>query len=76
MTDASDNVVFLDVESRLPVPVPRVIEGATVADLAQVLIVGRRRDGELYVASSFTDAEALHWLLSRVQFKLLRGDFT
>lgn len=50
-----DNVVYFNGHTTLPIPVERVIEGAQLADLKEIIVVGVGQDGQPYLASSHTD---------------------
>ena len=70
-----DNVVDLDVPTRLDIPADRVIDAAKKAGLAHVVIVGVTGDGNEYFAMSVSDAADILWMLERAKLKLLRvGD--
>lgn len=58
------NVVFLPVESRLDIPVDRVLFGALEKNLEDVLVVGRA-GSEYYYASSSAKPEVNLYLLER-----------
>jgi hypothetical protein len=58
----SDNVVFLNIETRLPVPIGRVLDGAR-EQLVDGIVIGTDHDGRLYVAASTGDAGELLILL-------------
>lgn len=57
--------------TRLDVPPERVLEGASEADLAEVVICGWDHDGEFYFASSQGNGGDTLWLLAMAQKKLL-----
>ncbi len=52
-----DNVVSFGGGTLLPVPVDNVLNGAIEADLLDVVVVGRERDGGVYIASSIGSRE-------------------
>lgn len=43
--------------------------------LTEVLVIGEDTDGILYVSSSTAKKKELLWLIERVKFKLMNGDF-
>ena len=57
----NDNVIPLDVETTLDIPVERVLAGAS--DLSRVMVLGWEKGGDMYFASSFSDKAQLLWLL-------------
>lgn len=66
------DVVILDVETTLPIPPERVLEGAIKADLKDVLVVGKDKDGKLYVACSQAAYAEVILLLERAKLFCLR----
>lgn len=70
-----DNVVPMAWPSRLDLPVERVLDMATRAELKSLVVIGRRRDGSEYFASTYADGGEVVWLLERIKLALLRlGD--
>lgn len=67
----SDNLVYLDVATRLNIPADRVIDAAK-GNLDRVVIIGYDHDGAEYFASSIADGGEVNWLLDRCKHKLLR----
>ena len=67
----TDNIVILDVITKLDVPVDRVIDRAVLADLEQVIIIGVCKDGSEYFASSVAGGPECVWALERAKKKLL-----
>lgn len=72
----SDNVVNLNVVTRLDLPPERILNAALEADLSEVVIIGRDQDGNEYFASSIADGADVVWLAQRMTLKLVSGDFT
>ena len=68
---SEDNVVELDMVTRLDIPVERVLNGAMKADLNNVFVVGWDQDGDLYTASSIADGAELLWMLELAKKRLL-----
>jgi len=68
----ADNVVFLNTDSTLGIPVERVLEGAQKADLDLVMVAGRYEDGRFYLACSSTDIPLMVTLLELAKRRLLR----
>lgn len=69
----SDNVVVLPVLTTLDIPAERVLQGAILAGLESVVVVGVDKDGNEYAASSHGAAEAV-WMMERAKLNLLRSD--
>lgn len=67
----NDNVVWFPGETRLPIPTDRVLAGAAESDLQDVLVIGREKDGTMYVASSGTHIGDLLLMLELAKLSLL-----
>lgn len=72
--NATSNVVEFTGNSRLPIPVSKVLELAGKQDLDDVIVIGQRPDGRYYVTSSTTDVFYLNWIIDIVKKNLLAGD--
>jgi hypothetical protein len=70
------NVVNLSTITTLDIPPERVLNAALEADLSEVVIMGRDRDGNEYFASSIADGGDVVWLAERIKLKLISGDFS
>ena len=66
-----DEVVELDMVTRLDLPAERYLRRALEADLEAVVVVGYTQDGEEYFASSIADGGEVLWLLERLKKQLL-----
>ena len=66
------NVVILPVVTKLDVPVDRVLEGATAANLTEVVIIGTTESGEEFFAGSRAGGPDTLWMLERAKLRLLR----
>ena len=66
-----DNVVMLDVVTKLDVPPERILQEALKANPQSVVIIGYDSDGEEYFASSVADGGTVLWMLERAKNKLL-----
>lgn len=53
------------------VPVAKVLAGAEMADLEEVVIVGYDKDGDFYFASSKASGPEVLWALAYAKKKLL-----
>ena len=69
--ESPDNVVELDMITRLDIPPERILNGALKADLEQAFVIGWGRDGELYTASSFANGPELLWMIELAKKRLL-----
>lgn len=63
-------VISLPVITTLDTPPERVLDAAP-KDLEQVVIVGTRKDGSLYFASSKSDGGSVLWLFEVAKKELL-----
>lgn len=72
MTD--NNVVDLDMVTRLDIPAERVLRQAQEIGLEQVVIVGYTKEGEEFFASSIADGGTVLWLFERAKLDLLMID--
>lgn len=66
-----DNVTVLPVITTLDLPPERVLQGALQADLESVLVIGRRKDGTFFIASSMSDGGEALWELEQCKLVLL-----
>ena len=70
---ADGKVLYWPYPSTLPVPVRRVLDGAT--DCEAVLILGTDAAGDLFAAASLSDKPTLLYWLEQFRHKLLAGDY-
>ncbi len=68
---SKDNIVYLDMPTRLDIPVKRVLKGAKKAKLDAVVVLGWEPDGGFYFASSKADGGDVLWLLEQAKKALL-----
>ena len=68
----ADNVIYLNTDSTLDIPVERVLEGALKADLEIAMVAGRYEDGRFYLACSKADICLMVTLLELAKRRLLR----
>lgn len=66
------DVTYLDVETRLDIPVERVLEGAQ--ELKSVVLIGYNEEGEEVIFSSYSDGADILWLLKRIEHFLMHQD--
>lgn len=70
----NDNVVTLDVMTRLDIPAERVLSTALERDLESVIILGYDKDGHEYMSSSMSSGPEIIWLLERLKLLLVSGE--
>lgn len=70
-----DNLIILNMETRLDIPVDRVREAAE-KNCEKLIIVGIDKDGNDYYAANFADAALTYYLVSKFRYKLISGNFT
>jgi len=57
--------------TKLDLPVDRIVDASRDADLSVIVVLGYRKDGTEYFASSVSDGADVVWLLERAKHKLL-----
>lgn len=67
-------IITLDVETRLDVPVERIFKGAQESGVDPVVVIGREPNGEFYLATSIADLGHILLLLERARELLLRSN--
>ena len=67
----ADNIIFLNTDSTLDIPVERVLEGARKADLEIAMVAGRYADGRFYLACSSCRDSLIVTLLELAKRRLL-----
>ena len=67
----ADNVVDLNVVTKLATDPARIIARAAEAGLTSVVVLGFDADGDEFFASSDADGGAVLWHLERARHKLL-----
>ena len=65
-------VVILEVETTLPIPSERVLNGALKADLERCLVIGKTQEGELWVGSSVASYGDVLMLIERARAFVIR----
>ena len=66
----SDNVVYLDMITRLDTPPERVLDNAP-RDMSGVVVMGYTADGDEYFASSYADGGEVLWIMERCKKRLM-----
>lgn len=69
----TDNVTDFPGATRLETPVPKILAMAAGAQLESVVVIGWRESGEMYFASSQSDAAEVNWLLDQAKLELLEA---
>jgi hypothetical protein len=58
-------VIELDVETKLDIPVSKVLDGAK--DLTGIVVIGETAEGQIYFASSMSDGPTINWLIDHAK---------
>lgn len=72
----NSNVIPLDVETTVTIPVDTVLNAAIEFGLKEVLVIGTIEDGSFFFSSSSADLRDISWMLTNLQNKLLNGELT
>lgn len=75
MEIVKSKVTILPCLTRLDVPVDRVLNAALREDLAECIVLGKDKNGELYLASSIAKEEHLVYLLRVAEHDVLSGKY-
>lgn len=67
----SNNVIFLDVPTKLDIDPRRVLEAALDAEMKGVVVIGWSKDGSFYGASSIANGGDVLWLTELLKQRLL-----
>lgn len=68
----TDNVVNLQMVTRLDLPVDRVLNGAMEANQSSAVVIGYTEDGEFYIASTYASGSDMLWALELARHKLFK----
>ena len=68
------DVVVGSFQTRLDIPVERIIQGAMVHPLQSLVVIGETEDGELYFASSLGKFSATLWLIELAKKTLMESE--
>lgn len=66
------DVVHLNVVTTLDTPPEQVVNAVPASDLEQVVVIGSRKDGSLYFASSTSDGGNVLWLFEVAKHQLMK----
>lgn len=69
--DNADNLVYLDVVTRIDIPSERVLKSALEAGVESVVLAGYDKDGDEYFVSSIASGPKVLWLIERMKKRLL-----
>jgi hypothetical protein len=61
------DVIYFPGETSLDIPADRVLLPAVDADLEQVIVIGRYKDGEFYFAGTTSDVTLTNWLIDKAK---------
>ncbi len=64
-------VVIANIETRLPLPLERIVDGAVRAGLTEAVVIGWCPDGDLFIAMTHCDLGGHLILLERAKAMLL-----
>jgi hypothetical protein len=64
------NVIKFNGKTTLDLPPERILNEAVNADLGEAVVIGWRKDGSFYFASSIADGADVNWLLDRTKKEL------
>lgn len=67
-------IIELDCDTRLEVPVERVLKAAAETPMEIVIIIGRTDKGEMYFASSTPEAPEILWMIENAKGYILNPD--
>ena len=66
-----NNVIPIGGVTKLDLPVDRVLEAAKSMDLEGVVLLGYKKNGDQYFASTYADGGEVVWLLEMCKKQLL-----
>jgi hypothetical protein len=64
-------VVIANIDTTLPLPLKRILDGAQKAELTEVVVIGWLPDGQLYLAATHGDLGGHLILLERAKATVL-----
>ena len=67
----TDNIISFKGTTIGEIPVEKVLEAAKSAGLENVLVVGRKINGSMYMASSTGDNKEILWLIENLRHYLM-----
>tara|TARA_R110000744_G_scaffold27003_2_gene66174 strand:+ start:40 stop:252 length:213 start_codon:yes stop_codon:yes gene_type:complete len=67
----SDNVVHLDIPTKIDLPPEKVLENALSKIGDGVVVLGYNTEGDYYFSSSISDATEVLWLIEKLKQQLL-----
>ncbi len=68
-------VIELDVPTTVDMSPEKVLSDAIEADLAEVLVIGWDKNGNFYGSGSTSDIAENIYLMERLRFNIMSGDF-
>lgn len=70
---SEETVVEFPGQTRLDMPVPKVLATAAGKGLSQAIVIGWDRNGEFYFVSSSPDGPKALWLLENAKVELMNA---
>lgn len=70
----NDNIIEFPGYTVVEIPVETVLDGAKDQDIDHLVIMGRKKDGAYYFASSTSDAKDMMWICEKFKQALLDYD--
>lgn len=67
-------IITPNFNTTLDVPVERVLDGAAKGNLESVIVIGRTKDDELYLASSMSYGPEILWMIENAKGYVLNAD--
>ena len=74
--EGNENVVVLDVVTRLPIPPERVVEALGRVEFETLVVIGRTKDGELYRAANTPDLAHVLYLMRLAEHTFISEKIT
>ena len=71
LVNMSDNVVHLDIPTKIDLPPEKVLENALSKIGDGVVVLGYNTEGDYYFSSSISDATEVLWLIEKLKQQLL-----
>ena len=69
---SKDNVITLNMVTRIDIPPDRVLKEA-IGKMEGVVVIGYDKEGDQYFASSYADGGKVLWLLEQCKISLLEA---
>ena len=66
-------VIELETITTAAIPPEKILRAALGADLTEAVVIGQRRDGTVYFATSTAEAPSVNWMLDCAKRLLMDG---